>query len=127
MSTVLIIEDNEKNRRLARDVLEFGGFSTMEASSAEEGVVLACDNRPDVILMDIQLPGMDGVEALASLRARPDTRAIPVAAMTAFAMSEDRERLLAVGFDAYIAKPIDIDDLTSTVRHLCGSPEGQPS
>lgn len=120
MSTVLIVEDNEKNLRLARDVLEFGGFTALEATTAEDGLVVAAEQRPDVILMDIQLPGMDGVAALAELRANPVTASIPVVALTAFAMSGDRDRLVNAGFDDYVAKPIDIDRLLDTVTRLSG-------
>jgi CheY-like chemotaxis protein len=105
---VLIVEDNAKNMKLARDVLGFHGFRTAEAGTACEGLRKAAAETPAVILMDIQLPDMRGEEALRRLRAETATAAVPVVAMTAFAMREDRERLLAAGFDAYISKPIDI-------------------
>jgi len=116
---VLIIEDNEKNLRLAQDLLEYGGFRTLSARTAMEGIALAQEHLPDAVLMDIQLPDIDGVAALAHLRADDRTRAIPVAAVTAFAMSSDRRRLLEAGFDGYFSKPIDIDRLIDDVRGLC--------
>ena len=115
---VLIIEDNDKNLRLVRDVLQYGGLETVEARTAEEGLVLARERPPDVILLDIQLPGMDGYAALAALRRDGRTRAIPVAAVTAFAMDSDRQRLLDAGFDAHFAKPIDVSGLADDVRAL---------
>lgn len=115
---VLIIEDNEKNLRLVRDVLEYGGFETMEARTAEEGLVLARERPPDVILLDIQLPGIDGYAALEQLRGDGRTRGIPVAAVTAFAMDSDRQRLADAGFDAHFPKPIDVGRLADDVRAL---------
>src|SRR5687768_9178277 len=96
---ILIVEDNEKNLKLARDVLQFRGFRTLEAVTGEQGIVLAIEHLPDLVLMDYQLPGMNGVEALEALRQDPATAAIPVVALTASAMREDRERFLAAGFD----------------------------
>jgi two-component system cell cycle response regulator DivK len=113
---VLVVEDNEKNRKLVRDLLGFRGFRVVEATTATDALVAArAEDRPDLVLMDVQLPDMDGVEALRLLRADPLTGAIPVVAVTAFAMKGDRERLLAEGFDGYVSKPIDartfVDDL----------------
>ena len=105
---VLIIEDNPKNLKLARDVLNHTGYQTLEAETAEEGLALARARHPDIVLMDVQLPGMDGLQALDRLRSDPETRDIPVIALTAFAMKDDRERFLAAGFDRYVAKPLDI-------------------
>jgi len=105
---VLIIEDNPRNLKLARDILNHIGYETLEAENAEDGLALARARRPDVVLMDVQLPGMDGVQALGRLRSDPETRDIPVIALTAFAMKDDRERLLAAGFDRYVAKPLDV-------------------
>src|SRR5205823_4049316 len=99
-------EDNEKNLKLARDVLQFNGFRTLEATNAEVGIALAQEHRPDIILMDIQLPGMDGVAALERLRSDPTTAPIPVIALTAFAMKDDQRRLLGAGFNGYVMKPI---------------------
>ena len=112
---VLIIEDNERNRKLARDVLNHAGFDTLEAATAEDGLALASTRQPGVVLMDVQLPGIDGVQALRRLRSDPATAAIPVIAVTAFAMKADRERFLAAGFDNYVEKPLDIRELPRQV------------
>jgi two-component system cell cycle response regulator DivK len=113
---VLVIEDNEKNAKLVRDVLQAAGFRTVEARTGLEGVELAVEHRPDLVLMDIQLPDIDGVEALRRLRKDERTAAVPVLALTAQAMHGDRERFMAVGFDGYLAKPVDITDLVATVK-----------
>ena len=118
---VLIVEDNEQNLKLARDVLEFNGFRTLEAHCAKEAIELALRYAPDVILMDIQLPDMDGVAALACLRDEPRTRSIPVIAVTALGMSTDRDQLLRAGFDDYILKPIDIRSFPERVRRASKS------
>jgi two-component system, cell cycle response regulator DivK len=112
---VLIVEDNPRNLKLARDVLSHAGYDTLEAASAEEGLALAHERHPGVVLLDIQLPGMDGVQALRSLRADPATADIPVIALTAFAMKADRERFLEAGFDHYVEKPLDIHELRRQV------------
>lgn len=112
---VLIVEDNPRNLKLARDVLNHAGYDTLEAASAEEGLALAHERHPGVVLLDIQLPGMDGVQALRSLRADPATADIPVIALTAFAMKADRERFLEAGFDHYVEKPLDIHELRRQV------------
>lgn len=123
---VLIIEDNDKNLKLVRDVLQINGFRTLEAVDAESGIELADDRHPDVILMDIQLPGMDGTEALAHLRSQPRTADIPVVAVTAFAMAGDAERFKAAGFDGYITKPISVREFPDQVRGvLTGSQQGR--
>jgi two-component system cell cycle response regulator DivK len=116
---VLIVDDNEKNVKLARDVLRFAGFSTLEAGTAEEGLALAAEHRPDVILMDIRLPGMDGVAAVGALKGSVETAAIPVVALTSFAMKGDRERFLAAGFDGYLEKPISVREFPDQVRAYC--------
>ena len=116
---ILIVEDNEKNLKLVRDVLQFRGYSTLEATTAEAGIRLATERMPDLILMDIQLPDMDGEAALTRLRAEPATADIPVVALTAQAMAGDRERLLAAGFAGYLAKPISVKDFPDQVRQLC--------
>jgi two-component system, cell cycle response regulator DivK len=121
---ILIVEDNEKNLKLTRDVLQFNGFRTIEARTAEDGLVLAQERRPDLILMDIQLPGMNGVTALERLRVDPATAPIPVVALTAFAMKDDRERFLHAGFDACVMKPISIKELPVQVRACLSSAEG---
>jgi two-component system cell cycle response regulator DivK len=120
MSTVLIIEDNDKNMKLARDVLQNKGYKTLEAVTGEDGVRLAKENAPDLVLMDIQLPDIDGCEALSRLRADERTAAVPVLAVTAQAMQGDRERFLAVGFDGYLSKPVDVVELVRTVGEHCG-------
>ena len=107
-AVILIVEDNARNMRLVRDVLNHGGYRTLEAASAEEGLALARAELPALVLMDVQLPGMDGVEALGRLRADPATARLPVLALTAFAMKNDRERFLAAGFDGYLEKPLDV-------------------
>ena len=118
---VLVVEDNEKNMKLVRDVLQASGFTTLEATTAEEGIELALAERPGLVLMDVQLPGMNGVEALARLRADERTSSIPVLALTAQAMRGDRERFVEAGFDGYLAKPVDVLELIEAVReHLAG-------
>lgn len=116
---VLIVDDNEKNMRLARDVLNLGGFRTLEASSGGEAIELAGEHLPDVILMDIRLPDMDGTEAARRLRDDPRTARIPVVALTSLAMKGDREWLLATGFDGYLEKPISVRELPEQVRGFC--------
>jgi two-component system cell cycle response regulator DivK len=113
---VLIVEDNDKNLKLARDLLRYHGFETIEATSAEDGIPLAVARKPGLILMDIQLPGMDGVSALEKLRANAATAAIPIVAMTASVMKEDRERFDKAGFDGFITKPIDVKVFPDQVR-----------
>ena len=108
MTVVLIVEDNPRNLKLVRDLLEHSGYRTLEATTAEDGLALARARRPDLVLMDVQLPGMDGVQALARLRADPATNGIPVVAVTAFAMKDDRARFAAAGFDGYLEKPISV-------------------
>src|SRR4051794_5590262 len=117
---ILIVEDNQKNMKLARDVLQFHGFRTLEATTAEQGLALAAAQHPDLILMDIQLPGMDGATALRHLRADPATAAIKVIALTAFAMKDDRERFVSSGFDGYLSKPISIRELPAQIRQHLG-------
>jgi two-component system, cell cycle response regulator DivK len=112
---VLIIEDNERNRKLARDVLNHAGFETLEAGTAEDGLALAAARSPGIVLMDVQLPDIDGVQALQRLRSDPSTAGIPVIAVTAFAMKADRERFLAAGFDHYVEKPLDIREFPRQV------------
>ena len=115
---ILIVEDNEKNLKLVRDVLRFSKYETLEAISAELGIKLAADHQPDLVLMDIQLPGIDGVTALSRLRADPTTAAIPVAALTAFAMKDEQARLLQAGFDGYLVKPISVKAFPGQIAEL---------
>jgi two-component system cell cycle response regulator DivK len=116
---VLIVEDNEKNMKLFRDVLQATGYSTLEATTGEEAVELALSQAPAIVLMDVQLPGIDGVEALQRMRQNERTASIPVLALTAQAMSGDRERFLEAGFDGYLAKPVDVGELIEAVREHC--------
>ncbi len=119
---ILIIEDNEKNRRLVRDVLQFKGYETIETETGEEGVELARTRQPALVLMDIQLPGIDGIMALKRLREDPATRAIRVMAVTASAMTQDRQNILAAGFDGYQSKPINVKSFLEAVDTLLRRP-----
>jgi two-component system cell cycle response regulator DivK len=116
---VLVVEDNEKNMKLFRDVLQATGYGTVEAATGEDAVLLALEHTPALVLMDVQLPGIDGVEALARLRSDEHTASIPVIALTAQAMHGDRERFLQAGFDGYLSKPVDIIELLRTVEEHC--------
>ena len=113
---ILVVEDNERNLKLVRDVLQFAGYEVLSARSGEQGVALARERVPDLVLMDLQLPAMNGAEALRILRADPLTREIPVVAVTAFAMKDDRERALDAGFDSYLEKPINVRAFPELVR-----------
>ena len=115
---ILIIEDNEKNRKLARDVLQVKGFRTIESETAEEGLELARDQSPALILMDIQLPGMDGITAMKRLKAESKTQNIPIIAITASAMTNNRTAMLAEGFDGYQTKPIGLKDFLVEVQRV---------
>ncbi|HJW76510.1 MAG: response regulator [Candidatus Rokubacteria bacterium] len=119
---ILIVEDNEKNRRLVRDVLQFKGYQTIESETGEEGLELARSRQPALVLMDIQLPGMDGITALKRLRDDPATRGIRVMAVTASAMTQDRRTILAAGFDAYQSKPINVKAFLEAVQELLARP-----
>ncbi len=116
---ILIVEDNDLNLELVRDLLQVSGYHTLEAVNATDGVALATAHRPDLILMDVQLPDGDGVAALERLRAQPGLVLTTVVALTAFAMREDRERLLAAGFDGYMSKPIEIRAFLEQVQQFC--------
>jgi two-component system cell cycle response regulator DivK len=116
---ILIVDDNDKNLKLARDVLQYHGFRTLEASTGRQGIDLARENDPDVVLLDIQLPDIDGVTALQELRASEKAAETPVVALTAFAMKADRQRFLDAGFNGYIAKPIDVRAFPLQVREFC--------
>jgi two-component system cell cycle response regulator DivK len=121
---ILVVEDNEKNMKLFRDVLGATGYRTLEATNGGEAVELATEHAPDLVLMDIQMPDFDGVEALRRLRADDRTAAIPVLAVTAQAMQGDRERFLAEGFDGYLSKPVNVRELIGTVRQYCDGRAG---
>ena len=123
---ILIVEDNENNRMLVRDVLQSRGYQTAETDTGEEGVRLAREQKPALILMDIQLPGMNGMEALKLLRADPATRDIPAMAVTASAMTHDRQKIMAAGFDAYQTKPLNVREFVEAVRGLLAA-RGQRS
>jgi two-component system, cell cycle response regulator DivK len=116
---VLVVEDNETSMKLFRDVLRATGYRTLEASTGSEAVRLAAEHAPDLVLMDIQLPDIDGVEALSRLRVDERTASIPVLALTAQAMHGDRRRFLAAGFDGYMSKPVNLVELLRVVRQYC--------
>ena len=116
---VLIVDDNERNRRLARDVLLAAGFRTLEAGSGADGVAAATEHLPNVVLMDIRLPDMNGTEAAQRLKSDPQTRQITIVALTSLAMKGDRESLLTAGFDGYLEKPISVREFPDQVRSFC--------
>ncbi len=123
---ILVVEDNAKNMKLLRDVLRAIGYRTLEASTAGEALVLASEHGPALVLMDIRLPDMDGLEALRRLRSDELTASIRVLAITAQVMKGDRERLREAGFDGYLSKPLDIDELLVTVGQHCGKAAPDP-
>jgi len=116
---ILVVEDNELNMKLFHDVLEATGYKMLKASTGEQAVELAVSHAPALVLMDVQLPGMDGVETLAQLRRDERTASIRVLALTAQAMQGDRSRFLGAGFDGYLSKPVDVSELLRTVAELC--------
>ncbi|MBK9115034.1 MAG: response regulator [Betaproteobacteria bacterium] len=116
MSLVLIVEDNPRNMKLVRDVLQVKGHATLEATTAEDGIALAVERRPDLVLMDIQLPGMNGIDALRVLRGDPATATIPVIAVTASVMQQDRKLILEAGFDSYLGKPLNLAEFLAAVN-----------
>jgi len=122
---ILIIEDNEKNRKLARDVLQVKGYQTIESETAEDGLKLTFENSPALILMDIQLPGMDGITAMKQLKGDARTRSIPIIAITASAMTNNRQTMLAEGFDGYQTKPITLKDFLGEVERVLAA-RGKP-
>ena len=115
---ILIVEDNPKNLKLVRDTLQAKGYRTLEAGTGEDGVQLAREQHPALILMDIQLPGISGVEAFRQLRAGPATSAIPVIAVTASVMAQERQKVMAAGFDGFQGKPISVRELLETIRQV---------
>ncbi len=115
---ILIVEDNEKNLKLVRDLLQVKGYQTLEAITAEDGILIAKESQPALILMDIQLPGMSGIEALKVLRADPITQNIPVIAVTASVMTQDSKNITEAGFDGYQRKPIELKEFLDEVRSL---------
>ena len=122
MSLILIVEDNEKNLKLVRDVLQVKGYATIEAVNAEDGIELASARKPDLILMDIQLPGMSGIDALKVLRNNAGTASIPVIAVTASVMQQDRKQITEAGFNAYVGKPINLKEFLDAVRNALETP-----
>ena len=120
MNPILIVEDNDKNLKLVRDVLQFKGYSTVAATTAAEGLRLARENDPILILMDIQLPDFDGITALLRLRQDPATKQIPVIAVSASAMPDEQHRIVASGFNAYITKPIEVRSFVETIEKFAG-------
>jgi two-component system, cell cycle response regulator DivK len=122
---VLIVEDNEKNRKLARDVLQVKGYQTMDTDNAEEGIRLARERGPALILMDLHLPGINGIEALERLRSDPGTRRIPVLAVTASAMTEDNQKIIAAGFDGLQTKPIHVNEFVRAVGDTIARSKGR--
>jgi CheY-like chemotaxis protein len=115
---ILVVEDNDKNRKLVRDLLSVKGYQLLEVETGEDGVRVARERHPALILMDIQLPGINGIEALRQLRSDPSTAAIPIIAVTASAMTQDRQKIMAAGFDAYQAKPISVRPFLALVREV---------
>ena len=112
---ILVVEDNEQNQKLARDVLQVKGYRVLIAESAEAGLPLALEKKPDLVLMDIHLPGMNGIEALAKLRADAATKSIPVLAFTASVMPQDRRQITSAGFDGFLSKPINLKEFLETI------------
>ena len=117
---VLVVEDNDKNRKLVRDVLTHKGYEVIEAETGEDGVRLAKERRPRLILMDIQLPGIDGIEALRQIRADETTRSTPIIAVTASALDRDRQKIMAAGFDGYQSKPLNVKGFMAAVEAVFG-------
>jgi len=118
VALIMVVEDNPTNMKLVLMVLQHGGHQVLEATGAEEAIAAIQLQKPDLILMDVQLPGMDGFEAMSLLKADPATAAIPIIALTAFAMHGDEEKILNAGFDAYLAKPIRYAELLALVNGL---------
>lgn len=123
---VLVVEDNERNLKLVRDVLQYAGYEIIEARTGEEGVELAQSRSPDVILMDLQLPDIDGMEALRRIRKSPVTADVPVVAVTAFAMQDDRARVFDAGFDGYLEKPLSVRELPALVQQFLTARRSPP-
>jgi two-component system cell cycle response regulator DivK len=123
MKKILIVEDNEKNRILVRDILQHFGYETIEAINGEEGIRMTQEHKPDLILMDMQMPVMDGFKAIKALRADPGTEKIKIIAVTSFSMKGDREKAIEAGADDYLSKPINTRNLIKVVRRILGEEE----
>ena len=126
MKTILIVEDNEKNMKLVRDILRHKGHETLEAATGEEGVRLAVEHRPALILMDIQLPDIDGIEALRRIREQRALDATPVIAVSASVMPDDQQKIVTSGFDAFVTKPINLKQFLATVQRLLAEGRASP-
>ena len=126
MSIILIVEDNEKNMKLVRDILRHNGHETIEAATGAEGVRLAVDKRPDLVLMDIQLPDIDGIEALRRIRDVRELDTVPVIAVSASVMPDDKQKIVTSGFDAFVTKPINLKKFLETVRRFLESGRAPP-
>jgi two-component system cell cycle response regulator DivK len=120
---ILIVEDNPRNLKLLRDTLQVKGYQTIDAGTGEQGVQLARERQPALVLMDVQLPGISGLEALGQLRADPSTRSIPVIAVTASVMAHERQTVMAAGFDGFQGKPISVRELLETIRRVLAGPD----
>ncbi|HEV8311730.1 MAG TPA: response regulator [Burkholderiaceae bacterium] len=118
MKTILIVEDNAKNMKLARDLLQAKGYATLEATGGEQGVALALAHQPDLVLMDIQLPDINGIEAFARIRADARTAHVPVVAFTASVTPTDRNRITQAGFNGFVSKPIELKEFLATIRRM---------
>jgi two-component system cell cycle response regulator DivK len=117
---ILVVEDHEDNRQILRDLLEHAGYDMIEAEDGEQALRAAASHRPDIILMDIQLPMLDGYEAARRLKSDPNLNAIPIIVITSYALSGDEEKAYAAGCDAYVAKPYDPIALLKTIRQYLG-------
>ena len=126
MSTILIVEDNEKNMKLVRDILRHHKYETLEAANGLDGVRIASGRRPDLVLMDIQLPDIDGIEALRRIRLERSLDAMPVIAVSASVMPDDQQKIVASGFDAFITKPINLKQFLATVQRLLAEGRASP-
>jgi two-component system, cell cycle response regulator DivK len=124
--TILVVEDNAMNMKLMRAVLTLGHYRMVEALDAEAGIRLAGEERPDLILMDIQLPGMDGLSAIRIIKADPDLKDIPIFAMTGFAMEDDKKKAMDIGFSGYIVKPFHVTELLETIAHVFSDRQAKP-
>ena len=126
MSTILIVEDNEKNMKLVRDILRHKQYTTLEAVNGLDGVRIARESRPDLVLMDIQLPDIDGIEALRRIREEASLDRVPVIAVSASVMPDDQQKIVTSGFDAFVIKPINLKQFLATVRRLLAEGRASP-